>query len=206
MRTSSLRGTPPALRSRPSPPANFNTIGEHIYLMFLKIFKRRSKISPVSKQAGSVVTTQPAVARRRSEASHRMLIDIGRKLKNVEAAVADHDGYVREHVVTRLSIRELIEALQKQLQVIPSAKSVDLNDMKNTTENHKKVLAFLAHDPSTTYTYQELADMTHQKDRADPSRMPSSNTGSHLKSSSSSPAPSRLRVIPNVFCGRRKRR
>ncbi len=129
--------------------------------MFLKIFKRRSKISPVSKQAGSVVTTQPAVARRRSEASHRMLIDIGRKLKNVEAAVADHDGYVREHVVTRLSIRELIEALQKQLQVIPSAKSVDLNEMKNTTENHKKVLAFLAHDPSTTYTYQELADMTH---------------------------------------------
>ena len=90
-----------------------------------------------------------------------MLTDIGRKLKNVEAAVANHDAYVREHVVTHLSIRELIEALQKQLQVIPSAKSVDLDEMKNITENHKRILAILAHDPTTGYTYKEIADMSH---------------------------------------------
>jgi hypothetical protein len=94
---------------------------------------------------------------RPSESNQRILIDIGRKLKSVEEQLSSQDSYVRERVATQMSIRELIEALQKQLQVIPSVKSVDLNEMKNITENHKKVLAFLAHDPSTAYTYQELA-------------------------------------------------
>lgn len=32
--------------------------------------------------------------------------------------------------------------------------------MKKITENHKRVLAILAHDPTTGYTYQQLAEMS----------------------------------------------
>jgi DNA-binding MarR family transcriptional regulator len=44
--------------------------------------------------------------------------------------------------------------------VIPSAKSVDLAELKRITENHKRILAILAHDPTTGYTYQEIAEMS----------------------------------------------
>ena len=95
------------------------------------------------------------------ELNQRILIDIGRKLRSVENQLASHDDYVREHVVTHVSIRELIEALEKQLKVIPCAKSLDLEEMKNITENHERILAILAHDPTTGYTYQEIAEMSH---------------------------------------------
>ena len=90
-----------------------------------------------------------------------MLIDIGRKLKGVETEFKRHDRYVRENVSTHMSVRQVIEALQQQLTTLPSAKSVDLEAMKNITENHKRILAILAHDPTTGRTYQEIAEMSH---------------------------------------------
>ena len=89
-----------------------------------------------------------------------MLIDIGRKLKGVETELRRHDHYVRENVVTHMSVRELIEALQEQLKALPSAKSVDLEQMKRITENHRRIIAILVHDPTTGYTYQQIAEMS----------------------------------------------
>ena len=129
--------------------------------MFLDRLRRKKRMSQRERTTIATPMAEPLPRGRPREPNQRILIDIGRKLKSVEAQLASHDSYVREHVVTHLGIRELIEALQKQLQVIPSAKSVDLNEMKNITENHKRILAILAHDPTTGYTYQEIAGMSH---------------------------------------------
>jgi DNA-binding MarR family transcriptional regulator len=129
--------------------------------MLLRFFRRNgdSRV-PRTERNQPVSERPPAAAKLSSEPNQRMIIDIGRKLKRLERQFASHDGYVRENLATHLSIRELIEALQEQLKVIPSAKAVDLDEMKKITENHKRILVLLAQDPTTSYTYQEIADIS----------------------------------------------
>jgi hypothetical protein len=78
------------------------------------------------------------------------------QIKNILAA---HDRYVREKVARELTVEQLVQAIQAHLPIRPTAKT-DLEAMKKLSENHKKLLAILIHDPTTFYDYQQLADMT----------------------------------------------
>lgn len=92
-----------------------------------------------------------------SDSNH--LATVVEKVDEVKSILLELDRYIREKVAREMTVEQLIQAIQTQLPSTPTARS-DLEAMKRLSENHKKLLAILIHDPATYYDYQQLADMT----------------------------------------------
>lgn len=82
------------------------------------------------------------------------------EVKAFRKEFADHDTYVKEKVAKELTVSQLIQALQNQMQVIPIGKSANLQEMRRVTENHRRILSILAGDSVEYYDYKQLAEMT----------------------------------------------
>ena len=109
----------------------------------LDIFRKKEEVSQKEKKA-------PLYPQRKENNNTQAILkDIAKKLK-------DHDRYVRENVAKELSIKQLLEALEKRFQALPIGKSV----RNRLTDGQKKILAVLNQDPETYYSYKEIASIT----------------------------------------------
>lgn len=82
-------------------------------------------------------------------------------LKDIAKKIKAHDRYVKENVAKEVSIKQILEALERRFQSIQiNTQNTSLKQLPRLTANHEKILSILAADMSRDYTYQDLADMT----------------------------------------------
>ena len=110
---------------------------------FLDVFRRKEKVT--RKEEKKV----PLYLQRKEDKTQAMLRDIAKKLKS-------HDRYVRDNVAKELSVKQLLDTLERRFQALPISKSIK----KELTDGQKKILAVLHQDPETNYSYKEIASIT----------------------------------------------
>ena len=114
------------------------------------LFDRFRKIASLKEEKKVPLNPQ----RKEENKTEIILRDIGRKLKA-------HDLYVKENVAKNISIKQVLEILEKRFQSLQiDTKQKQLQHLPKLTANHEKILSILAADMSRDYTYTDLADMT----------------------------------------------
>ena len=113
------------------------------------IFRRKGEVAHKEEKKAPLYPQ-----RKEDNKTQAMLKDIAKKLKA-------HDRYVKDNVAKELSIKQLLETLEKRFQSIRiDSEDKPMKRLPKLTANHEKILTILSMDMSKNYTYEQLADMT----------------------------------------------
>jgi DNA-binding MarR family transcriptional regulator len=114
-----------------------------------------------------------------------ILRSLSKRLKRMDQVLVEHDRFVRSKVARQATVEVLLDSLQallptasepqldriqehlsrieRQIQVLKPSRTSAINTdsrRRQLSENQKRILAILASDPSESFTYSQLADMT----------------------------------------------
>ena len=120
---------------------------------FFDRFRKKSKATaePVKESSPKPLKEIRKSVKTTTDRNTEILLSISKKLKQ-------HDRYVKQNIAKELTIKELIETLEKRVNRVPLGK--ETTRLKQLTPNHEKILRILSHDSTRFYSYSELADMT----------------------------------------------